>query len=140
LKNEKIFNELRNGLRIALPDGRQGLNDNGEECDMRSIAEGVAEFVEKYDSSLDQSHRKMIEQIEKYNEKLFADPIPTTVDGQVIHVQLQRTNNIMEQFFRYLKRLLRKKAGNISVKISCPGSLSDTLEPDQKEMHLSVVA
>jgi hypothetical protein len=126
-KNEKIFNELRNALRIALPDGRQGLNDNGEECDMRSIAERVAEFVETYDSSMDPSHRKMIEQIEKYNKKLFADPIPTRVDDQVIHVQPQRTNNIMEQFFRYLKRLLRKKAGNISVKRSLSAMLPGTV-------------
>jgi hypothetical protein len=125
--NAKIFNELRKALRIALPDGRQGLNDNGEECDMKSIAGKVAEFVEKYDSSVDRLHQKMIEQIEKYNKKLFADPIPTTVDGRIVYVHPQRTNNIMEQFFRYLKRQLRRRAGNISVKRSLSAMLPGTV-------------
>lgn len=126
-KNEKMFNELRDALRIALPDGKQGLNDNGEECDMKSIADKVAEFVKKYGSSEERPHRKMIEQIKKYNEKLFADPIETTVNDQVIYIQPQRTNNIMEQFFRYLKRLLRKRAGNISVKRSLTAMLPGTV-------------
>ncbi len=125
-KNEMIFSELRKALRITLPDNKQGLNDSGEACNMKSIAEKVGKFVKKYDPSMDPLHLKMIEQIRKYHEKLFADPIPTMVDGQKIYVQPQRTNNIMEQFFRYLKRLLRKKGGNISVKRSLTAMLPGT--------------
>ncbi len=126
-KNEKVFNELRKALRITLPDSDKGLNDSGEECDMKSIADKVTKFVEKYDLSENQSHQKMIVQIKKYDEKLFAAPILVTVDGQESYIQPQRTNNIMEQFFRYLKRLLRKKGGNISVKRSLTAMLPGTV-------------
>ena len=126
-RNEIIFNELREALRITLPDGKQGLNDDGEDCNMKSISDKVAEFVEKHDSSVDKFHQKMIEQIRKYNEKLFADPIPVMVDDKEVHIQPQRTNNIMEQFFRYLKRLIRKKSGNISVKRSLTAMLPGTV-------------
>ena len=69
----------------------------------------------------------MIEQIKKYYEKLFADPIKVMIDGKEVLIQPQRTNNVMEQFFRYLKRLLRKRSGNISVKRSLTAMLPGTV-------------
>ena len=69
----------------------------------------------------------MIEQIKKYYEKLFADPIKVMIDGKEVFIQPQRTNNVMEQFFRYLKRLLRKRSGNISVKRSLTAMLPGTV-------------
>ena len=61
----------------------------------------------------------MIEQLDKYWEKLFADPIEVeTSDGKKT-IQPQRTNNYAEQNFRALKRGYRKKTGN--------GSLGKTL-------------
>jgi len=64
--------------------------------------------------SQDQAAQKMIEQIDKYWEKLFADPIRVqTPDGPVL-IQPQRTNNILEQFFRSLKRAHRRRTGNAS--------------------------
>lgn len=126
-KYEKIFGELREALRIALPDGEQGLNDNGGDEEMKSIAERVALFIEKYDSTEDPSLQKMIEQIQKYDNRLFADPIPVTVDGGIIEIQPQRTNNIMERFFRHLKRLLRSRSGSISVKRSLSAMLPGTV-------------
>jgi hypothetical protein len=57
----------------------------------------------------------MIEQIDKYWKKLFADPIEVeTWDGKK-HIQPQRTNNFAEQRFRDLKRGYRKKTGNGSL-------------------------
>ena len=140
-KNEMIFSELRKALRITLPGNQQGLNDNGETCTMKSIAAKVGNFVKKYDSSMDPLHLKMIEQIRKYHEKLFADPITVIVDGQKTYVQPQRTNNIMEQFFRYLKRLLRKKGGNISVKRSLTATLPGTvlIKNLEKEEYLDLL-
>ena len=126
-KNEKVFNELRKALRITLPDGKHGLNDKGEDCDMGSISDKVAEFVEKYDSSKNKAHQKMIEQIRKYNDKLFADPIPVMIDGKEVHIQPQRTNNVMERLFRYLKRYLRKKSGNLSVRKSLAAMMPGTI-------------
>ena len=126
-KNKKVFNELREALRIALPDGKNGLNDNGEECDMKSISVKVTEFIEKYVSSKDKVHQKMIEQIRKYNEKLFAEPIPVLVDGVETHIQPQRTNNIMERLFRHLKRYLRQKSGNLSLRRSISAMMPGTV-------------
>jgi hypothetical protein len=126
-ENEAVFNELREALRITLKDGKQGLNDEGEDCDMKSISDKVAKFAEKYNSSEHKYHQKMIEQIEKYYEKLFADPIKVMIGGKEVLIQPQRTNNVMEQFFRYLKRLLRKKSGNISVKRSLTAMLPGTV-------------
>ena len=125
--NEKVFNELREALRITLADGKKGLNDNGENYDMKSISDRVAEFIEKYASSKHKAHKKMIKQIRKYYAKLFADPIPVMVSGSEIHIQPQRTNNIMERLFRHLKRYLRKKSGNLSVKRSIAAMMPGTL-------------
>jgi hypothetical protein len=126
-ENEAVFNELREALRITLKDGKQGLNDEGEGCDMKSISDKVEEFTEKYNSSENKYHKKMIEQIKKYYDKLFADPIKVMIGGKEILIQPHRTNNVMEQFFRYLKRLLRKKSGNISVKRSLTAMLPGTV-------------
>ncbi len=56
----------------------------------------------------------MIEQIDKYWEKLFADPITVQTPSGPILIQPQRTNNILEQFFRSLKRAIRRRTGNAS--------------------------
>ena len=68
----------------------------------------------------------MIEQIDKYWEKLFADPI--TVDGPngKIRIQPQRTNNIMEQYFRDFKRGNRRKTGNNSSSLMLQNMLAQT--------------
>jgi len=126
-ENEAVFNELRQALRITLKDGKQGLNDAGENCAMKSISDKVDEFIKKYKLSKNEYHQKMIEQIQKYYEKLFADPIKVMIAGKEVLIQPQRTNNIMEQFFRYLKRLLRKKSGNISVKRPLSAMLPGTV-------------
>ena len=49
------------------------------------------------------------------------------IDDKEVYIQPQRTNNMMEQLFRYLKRLLRKKSGNISVKRSLTAMLPGTV-------------
>jgi len=56
----------------------------------------------------------MIKQIDKYWEKLFADPITVQTPSGPILIQPQRTNNILEQFFRRLKRAHRRRTGNAS--------------------------
>ena len=56
----------------------------------------------------------MIAQLDKYWEKLFADPITVQTATGPIQIQPQRTNNLLEQFFRDLKRGNRRKTGNKS--------------------------
>ena len=43
---------------------------------------------------------------------MFADPIQVVTKTGTVTIQPQRTNNILEQFFRYLKRKERKRSGN----------------------------
>jgi len=126
-KNETVFKELREALRIAMPDGKDGLNDEGDDCEMKSICRKVAAFSVKYESSANKAHRKMLDQIEKYREKLFADPIPCKTEGNEIFIQPQRTNNVMERVFRDLKRMLRGKSGSVSLKRPIGAMLPETL-------------
>jgi hypothetical protein len=113
-----VFEKLRKAMRIAATSGRQGLNDEGQKGNIRTIEKRVKTFrawlTRHKDYSRNPSAEKMIAQIDKYWEKLFADPIAVeTLTGPLL-VQPQRTNNILEQFFRSLKRASRRRTGNAS--------------------------
>lgn len=124
------FKRLRKALAIAVPGGKKALNDDGLDADIKSIEEKIKKFREGImdDEKCWQKHeyKKMIEQIDKYWEKLFADPITVnTPTGQII-IQPQRTNNILERFFRDFKRGSRKKTGVISLNRTLRSILADT--------------
>jgi ribosomal protein S20 len=126
----RVFDDLRQALRIALPEGRRGLNDDGDGTDMKTIEERVKAFRKRItsDSSLagKSEYKKMIQQIDTYWEKLFADPIAVdTPQGKVL-IQPQRTNNILERFFRDIKKRARKRTGTISLNKTLKTILSDT--------------
>jgi len=114
---EKIetFEKLRKALRIALPEENKGLNDNGDGEDMQIIKNQMEEFRQDNDLKTkalnDLSYRKLFKQIDKYWDKLFTDPISISTLNGIKVIYLQRTNNILEQFFRKLKMLYRKKQG-----------------------------
>ncbi len=113
-----VFERLRKAMRIAHPSGRYGLNDEGCKIDIRTIQYRVKNFrmwlMSRKDYPQNRNTQKMVSQIDNYWEKLFADPITVqTVSGEV-QVQPQRTNNILEQFFRSFKRGNRRKTGNKS--------------------------
>jgi hypothetical protein len=124
----EVFDKLRNAMRIALPEGKEGINDNGDSTDMKSIEEKVTTF--RY-WVLCNKHRKktyasMISQIEKYWQKLFADPIQVVTPDGIQYIQPQRTNNILERFFRNEKRRGRKKTGMASLNKMLKTTLADT--------------
>jgi hypothetical protein len=50
----------------------------------------------------------------------------TTVNGEKILVQPQRTNNILERFFRDVKRMYRSKAGTKALNKVIKAMLADT--------------
>ena len=115
----KIFEKLRDAMRIAPKTCKKGLNSEGSVASIGTIEKGVNKFRKEIVSTIGYSenkqHQKMIEQLDKYWEKLFADPIEVeTSDGKKI-IQPQRTNNYAEQNFRDLKRGYRKKTGNGSL-------------------------
>jgi hypothetical protein len=141
----KVFEDLRKALRIALPEGKNGLNDEGDNTNIKTIKEKVKEFREQImtDSHFsEKSHyKKMIQQIDAYWEKLFADPIPVdTPNGRVV-IQPQRTNNTLERFFRDLKRRNRKKTGTVSLTKTLKTILSDTplVKNLDNEQYLSII-
>ncbi len=113
-----VFEKLRKAMRIALPSGAHGLNDEGRTGNIRTIEKRVTAFrawlTRRKDYPPDRAAQKMIEQIDKYWKKLFADPITVQTPSGPILIQPQRTNNILEQFFRNLKRLNRRRTGNAS--------------------------
>jgi hypothetical protein len=114
-ERSKVFENLRKALRIALPEGKKGLNDDGDEAEIKTIEEKVKQFRELMATdkrfSEKEHYKKMIQQIDLYWEKLFADPIAVDTPKGRAFIQPQRTNNTLERFFRDLKRRNRKKSG-----------------------------
>ncbi len=117
-QNNTVFNRLRTAMRIAQPDASDGLNNNGD-TDINTIKASITLF--RQDEELKQLaltrpvYQKMFKQIDQYWEKLFADPIEVKTPEGYRQIQPQRTNNILEQFFRDIKRSYRKKSGNKSL-------------------------
>ena len=124
-----IFDQLREAMKIAQPDSQAGLNDEGE-ADVETIRSRVIAFrlseeIEDLSAS-NIAYRKMIKQIDKYWDKLFADPIQVVTKTGTVTILPQRTNNILEQFFRYLKRIDRKRSGNHSLTKTLTTMLAQT--------------
>lgn len=117
-KRALIFERLRKAMRIAPPSGRYGLNDEGDKIDIKTIEYRVKKFRTWLTSckgyAKNQDAKKMIAQLDKYWKKLFADSITVETATGTIQIQPQRTNNILEQFFREFKRGNRRKTGNKS--------------------------
>jgi hypothetical protein len=126
-RDAEVFDRLRQAMRIALPEGKDGLNDDGDDADMKTIKEKVTEFRKWLSSCNKERYAKMTEQIDKYWKKLFADPITIiTAEGEVICIHPQRTNNILERFFRAEKRRKRKKGGTASLSKVLKAMLAET--------------
>jgi hypothetical protein len=111
----RIFDQLREVMRIAQSDSPDGLNDEGD-ADIATIKTSLTLF--RHSEEIENravttlTYRKMVKQIDKYWDKLFADPIQVNTKAGSILVQPQRTNNILEQFFRDIKRNGRKRSGH----------------------------
>ena len=128
-QSNTVFNRLRAAMRIAQPDASDGLNNNGDN-DMNTIKASVTQF--RQDEELNQQaitrpvYQKMFKQIDQYWEKLFADPIEVKTPEGYHQIQPQRTNNILEQFFRDIKRSYRKRSGNKSLTKILQTMMADT--------------
>ena len=126
----RLFDDLRKKMRIALPGGGQGLNDDGGTQAMGSIKQGVKQFRRKLDTNRkfknDPLCCKVAKQIDQYGDKLFADPIVVNRPSGSITIYPQRTNNILEQFFRRLRRDHRRRTGSNSMRKRLQAMLADT--------------
>lgn len=111
-----IFERLRQALRIAPAAGGRGLNDEGSDGNIHSIEQRVKAFrawlTTRPDYPQNPKAGNLIAQLDKYWVKLFADPITVQTPAGPLTIQPQRTNNILERFFRYLKRAHRRRTGH----------------------------
>lgn len=125
-----VFDQLRDAMRIAPKAGRDGLNCDGMDNDMETIEERVNEFCRRLRANPKLSEKKnykaLLEQIDKYRDKLFSDPIVVNTPSGQISIQPQRTNNILERFFRGFKRGFRRKTGNSSLGKTIKAMIADT--------------
>lgn len=123
-----VFDKLRKAMRIAIPEGKKGINDDGEDADIKSIKEKVTKFktwlIEN--ERRKKTYSKMIKQLDKYWIRLFADPLPVVTPEGIITIVPQRTNNILERFFRGEKRRGRKKSGTASLTKALKATLAET--------------
>jgi len=126
----QLFDDLREKMRIAEPGSSNGLNDDGTDKAIESIRQGVQQFrfrLEKEPKLAgDMLCRKVAKQIDKYRDKLFADPIEVNTPSGSMMIYPQRTNNMLEQFFRGLRRRHRRKTGNNSMRRVLQTMLADT--------------
>lgn len=125
-----IFDKLRKAMRIASLDGGNGLNDDGTPEVISTIRKEVENFRHSLEKdamlSADKLVSRMNKQIDRYMDKLFADPIEVETPSGKTMVYPQRTNNILEQFFRKLRRGQRRKTGNDSMRRTLQTMLADT--------------
>jgi len=122
---------LRKAMRITLPENKRGLNDSGElPAGMKTIEKEVGKFrrwlLRSQDYAKREAYRKLVEQLDTYWQRLFADPITVKTAAGLLLVQPQRTNNVLEQYFRRLMRTYRKKNGFASVERVLNKMLPDT--------------
>lgn len=126
----EVFDRLRNAMRIATPDSNKALNDNGDAVSLRTIKEALTAFrsdkeiIER--AARERAYQKMLKQLDRSWEKLFADPIIVQTSCGKRIIQPQRTNNDLERFFRALKRTFRRKSGCHSLTKTFYAILADT--------------
>ena len=126
----RIFDNLREAMRIASKDGKYGLNDEGDAVDIKTIKASVDELTaglaKNPTFSTSRKWKSFLKQIQKYRTQLFADPITVqTIDG-IKTIQPQRTNNIMEQMFRDFTRANKRKTGIDNIRQTINSMIKDT--------------
>jgi hypothetical protein len=126
----QVFDQLRQAMRIAEVNGKAGLNSGSRPRAMASIAKAVQLFRHKITSRADFDStlhwRRLIEQIDRYQDKLFASPIRVSTPKGTLLLQPQRTNNIMERLFRDWRRTARRRSGHNSISRLLQSMIADT--------------
>jgi len=116
-RNAAVFDRMRGILRVAEPSTPGGLsNPDPVDVEITQAKSEFTAFKEQLQSDNAAAPQleitKLIEQIERHWDGLFRDPLRvTTADGVERIIHPQRTNNIMEHFFRDLGRNERRRTG-----------------------------
>jgi len=118
------FDQLREIMRIALPESKNGLNDEGKiksEKELKSMEKELVVYIKTMKTKTENKPKEneklqgVIKQLEKYWDKIFALPIKVVVEGKEIIIFPNRTNNLSERFYRKLKHLFRRLHGRPGV-------------------------
>ena len=122
LENATIFNELRNKLRLF---------DNKNHClnscrtyhssqEINDVKQQIIQFkqaiqkrllTEKLTKTTQRAIKIILKHLEKYQHSLFDRIFEVKIDGAKKLTIADRTNNCLEQFFRDIKRFLRRTTG-----------------------------
>jgi hypothetical protein len=126
----QVFDQLRGAMRIAEVGGAAGLNSGSRPLAIGPIRKAVKRFrqviISRSDYSSTPHWQTLIGQIDKYNDKLFADPIPVRASGRTLLIQPQRTNNLMERFFRDFRHGARRRSGHNRIGRLLQSMIADT--------------
>lgn len=126
----EVFDRLRRAMRIAESGGSAGLNSGSNPIALGPIQKAVEQFgrqiMARSDYESTTHWKAMIQQIDQYKEKLFADPIPVDTPQGKLLIQPQRTNNLMERFFRDFRRGARRRTGHNSISRFLQSMIADT--------------
>jgi len=126
----EVFDRLRGAMRIAEAGGAAGLNSGSRLMAMGPIEKAVEHFHQEMTSRADYPStphwQALIGQIDKYKDKLFADPITVKTSSGTRCLQPQRTNNLMERFFRDFRRAARRRSGHNSISRLLQSMIADT--------------
>lgn len=126
----EVFDRLRDAMRIAQRDGAAGLNSGGSPVAMGPMQKAVEQFCQEITSRSDYDSTRhwkaLVGQIDKYKAKLFADPITVNTPHGSLLLQPQRTNNLMERFFRDWRRGARRRTGHNSISRFLQSMIADT--------------
>jgi hypothetical protein len=127
----QVFDQLRSAMRIAEIGGAAGLNSGSDPIALGPIQNAVESFRQAITSRSDYDSNRgwkgMIDQIDHYKQKLFADPITVQTPRGPLVIQPQRTNNLMERLFRDFRRGARRRTGQNSISPFLRGMIADTL-------------
>lgn len=115
-QNAVIFDEMRRIMRIAEPGASGGLPRPDADIDPSAVKAEFSTFKAELNIANMAAPRieitKLLEQIDRHWDGLFRKPLcVTAADGVVRIIQPQRTNNIMEHFFRDIGRNERRRTG-----------------------------
>jgi hypothetical protein len=111
----RLFDRLRDAMRLAEPGGRSGLNDDGGDAPVPEVMASVDRLCREIreDDALMREGLvvAMLAQIGARHDLLFAGPVELQTPAGKRRVQPQRTNNILERFFRWLNRSICRRTG-----------------------------
>ncbi len=128
LENLTLFNELRNTLRL-FDDENQGINGcrtfhckqelNNVEQQLIQFKQSIQKrlLTEKLTKTTQRAIKIILKHLEKYQHLLFGRIFEVEIDGLKKLIIADRTNNCLEQFFRNIKRFLRRTTGRKNLQL-----------------------